>query len=332
MRIPNAGMDRLSGLYLGALFILVFGIWTPDLFLTTGTLHSVASNQAIGAMLALAVIIPMAAGCYDLSVGAVAGISTVIVVTLQSNHGWSMWPAILLTITIAAGAGVVNGFVVVKLRVDAFIATLGTATIIAAFQTIVSNGAQPPLPQSPAWRDLTQQTFFGFQIVVIHLLLLTLLVWWALEHTPAGRYIYAIGGNDEAAHLSGVAVGKWRWLSMIASASIAGLAGVLYGSLTGPSLTYGPGLLLPAFAAAFLGTTQIRPGRANAWGTLLAVYVLAIGVKGMQLVTGVQWLNDMFNGSALILAVAFAVWRQRRPAARAGRRRSASAGGLLAKK
>ncbi|GAA0983806.1 ABC transporter permease [Acrocarpospora macrocephala] len=308
-------MDRFSGLYLGALFVLIFGLWTPDLFLTSGTLHSVASNQAIGAMLALAVLIPMAGGCYDLSVGAVAGISTVIVVTLQSNHGWSMGPAILVTVVIAAVAGLVNGFVVVKLRVDAFIATLGTATIIAAFQTIISDGAQPPLPRSPGWRDLTQQTVFGFQIVVIYLLLLTVLVWWVLEHTPAGRYIYAIGGNEEAAHLSGVAVGRWRWMSMIASAAIAGIAGVLYGSLTGPSLTYGPGLLLPAFAAAFLGTTQVRPGRPNAWGTLLAVYVLAIGVKGMQLVTGVQWLNDMFNGGALILAVAFAVWRQRRPGA-----------------
>jgi ribose transport system permease protein len=70
-------------------------------------------------------------------------------------------------------------------------------------------------------------------------------------------------------------------------------------------------MLLPTFAAAFLGSTQFKPGRFNVWGTMVAVYVLATGVKGLQLVTGVQWLNDMFNGVALIAAVGFAVWRQR---------------------
>jgi ribose transport system permease protein len=75
-------------------------------------------------------------------------------------------------------------------------------------------------------------------------------------------------------------------------------------------------MLLPAFAAAFLGSTQLKPGRFNVWGTLLAVYVLATGVKGLQLVTGVQWLNDMFNGVALVGAVGFAVWRQRAAARR----------------
>jgi ribose transport system permease protein len=112
--------------------------------------------------------------------------------------------------------------------------------------------------------------------------------------------------------LTGVRVGRWSWLSLIASATIAGIAGVFYGSLSGPSLTFGQGLLLPAFAAVFLGSTQFTPGRANVWGTLLAVYVLATGVQGLQFVTGVLWLNDMFNGMALIAAVSFAVWRQGR--------------------
>jgi ribose transport system permease protein len=110
-----------------------------------------------------------------------------------------------------------------------------------------------------------------------------------------------------------VRVGFWSWLSLIGSATIAGIAGVLYASLSGPSLTFGQGLLLPAFAAVFLGSTQFTPGRANVWGTLVAVYVLATGVQGLQFVTGVLWLNDMFNGVALIAAVSFAVWRQTRP-------------------
>jgi ribose transport system permease protein len=112
-----------------------------------------------------------------------------------------------------------------------------------------------------------------------------------------------------------VRVDRWIWLSLIFSALISGAAGIFYSAANGPSLTFGASLLLPAFAAAFLGSTQLRPGRFNIWGTVTAVYVLAIGVKGLQLITGQQWLNDMFNGVTLIAAVTFAVWRQRRATA-----------------
>jgi ribose transport system permease protein len=141
---------------------------------------------------------------------------------------------------------------------------------------------------------------------VFYLLAIALFFWWLLEHTPVGRQLYAVGGNQEAARLSGIKVGKWVWLSLVISATLSGVAGVLYCSLSGPSLTFGSALLLPAYAAAFLGSTQLKPGRFNIWGTIIAVYVLAIGIQGLQYVTGVQWLGDMFNGIALVVAVAFA--------------------------
>jgi ribose transport system permease protein len=234
-----------------------------------------------------------------------------------------MWLAIVVAVLASAVIGAVNGFVVVKLKVNSFIATLGMGTILAAVQSIVSGNSQPIPPTSSAWLNLTQTNIGGFQIVFIYLIILGFGIWWLLDYTPAGRYMYAVGGNPDAARLSGVNVGRWVWLSLIGSATISGAAGVLYGSQSGPSLTYGPELLLPAFAAVFLGSTQIRPGRFNLWGTLLSIYVLATGVQGLQYMTGVQWLNDMFNGIALILAVAFALWRQN-AAARADRRPSAS--------
>jgi ribose transport system permease protein len=304
------GLQTCSGLYLWAAFIAIFGIWKTSLFLTSATLHSVASSQAVGAMLALAVLIPITAGLYDLSVGAVINVSTILVIELQTVHHIGMWPAMAITVLVSASIGLVSGFIVVKLKVNSFVATLGMATIITAVQTIISGQAQPLPPTSSAWFTLTERTVFGFQIVVVYLVLLALLVWWMLDHTPVGRYLYAIGGNQEAARLTGIGVGRWSWLSLVASSTIAGAAGIFYASLSGPSLTYGQGLLLPAFAAVFLGSTQIKPGRFNVWGTLLAVYVLATGVQGLQFVTGVQWLNDMFNGVALIAAVSFAVWRQ----------------------
>jgi ribose transport system permease protein len=304
------GPQTISGIYLWALFIVIFGVWKPDLFLTSATAHSIASSQAIAAMLALALLVPLTAGVYDLSVGAVINFSTVLVVVMQTQHGQGMWKSIIATILACAAIGATSGFIVVKLKVNSFVATLGMATVTSAIQLIVSNQTQPLPPESTTWANLTQTKIFGFQSVVLYLIVIGFIVWWVLDKTPVGRYLYAIGGSPEAARLTGVAVGRWSWLSLIASSTIAGIAGVLYASLSGPSLTYGQSLLLPAFAAVFLGSTQFTPGRANVWGTLLAVYVLATGVQGLQFVTGVLWLNDMFNGVALIAAVSFAVWRQ----------------------
>src|ERR1700726_2563563 len=120
------GLDRLSGLYMWALFIFIFGIWTPQLFLSMATLHSIASAQAIGAMVALAALIPIAAGNYDLSVGAIVNFTAILVTILQVSRHWSLWPAIAVSVAVGVVLGAVNGFIVVVLRVNSFIATLGT--------------------------------------------------------------------------------------------------------------------------------------------------------------------------------------------------------------
>ena len=263
-------------------------------------------------MLGIAVLIPLATGVFDLSVGATVNISAIVVAILQTRDHQGIAVSIAVAIAVGLVIGIVNGFLVVVLHLNSFIATLGMATVVGAVQEIISAESQPLPPTSSAWLNMTQYQVFGFQIVFVYMLILALIVWWVMAVTPVGRYMFAVGGNAEAARLSGIRVGKWTWWSLIASATISGLAGVFYASLSGPSLTFGAGLLLPAFAAAFLGSTQLTPGRFNVWGTVLAVYVLAIGVKGLQLVSGVQWANDMFNGVALIIAVAFAVWRQRR--------------------
>jgi ribose transport system permease protein len=304
--VNRLGLDRFSALYLGAIFIITFGIWTPKLFLTMSTVHSVASAQAIGAIMAIAVIVPLSAGVFDLSIGAVVNLSAVIVAIQQQRSGWGMWPSIALAVGISFLIGVVNGFIVVKLRVGAFIATLGTATIIGAFQVIVSNQTQPLQPTTPGWAELTQTEVGGFQVIIFYLIAIALFFWWLLNHTPLGRRLYAVGGNPDAARLSGIKVDNYVWLSLIVSSTLCGVAGVLYCSLSGPSLTFGAALLLPAYSAAFLGSTQLKPGRFNIWGTMIAVYVLAAGIQGLQYVTGVQWLGDMFNGIALVVAVGFA--------------------------
>ena len=132
---------------------------------------------------------------------------------------------------------------------------------------------------------------------MLYLLILAFVLWWLTAHTPVGRYLYAIGGNTGGRAPVGRAhQALHARFALVTSATISGLAGVMFSSLNGPSLNFGGTLLLPAFAAAFLGSTQLIPGRFNVWGTLLAIYVLATGVQGLQLVSGASWLSDMFNG------------------------------------
>jgi ribose transport system permease protein len=309
----NTGFDKFSGLYLWALFIIVFGLWVPDQFLTTSTLHSVAAQQAVTGIVALAILIPLSAGLYDLSVGATASLSGITSVVMMNDHAWGPAAAIAFGIAVAVTIGCVNSFIVVKLGVNSFIATLGMGSILSATQVIVSHNAQPLPPTSTGWNNFTQTDVVGFQIVVLYLLVIAFVLWWLTAHTPVGRYLYAIGGNPEAARLSGVRIERYTTLALVCSSTIAGVAGIMFCSLNGPSVNFGGTLLLPAFAAAFLGSTQLIPGRFNVWGTLLAIYVLATGVQGLQLVSGASWLNEMFNGVALIIAVALSI--QRSPSA-----------------
>lgn len=321
------GFERFSGLYLWAALILLFSVWQSNYFPTADTLHSVAAERSITAILGLAVIVPLACGAFDLSVGAVANFATITTAQLI-NAGWS-WPLAALTaLLIAAGIGAVNGFFVVRLHVSSFITTLGIGSVITALQIVTTNNLQPIAPNVASWSDFTQHTWLGFQRVFFYMLVIALVVWWVLAHTPAGRYLYAIGSNAEAARLSGVAVGRYTWFALIASSTLAAVGGVFFSSISGPSLTYGAGLLLPAFAAAFLGSTQIVPGRFNAWGTVLSIFVLATGVKGLQLAyPQAQWLDPMFSGAALVLAVAVAIGRQRSAEERTRRRLARGAGG-----
>jgi ribose transport system permease protein len=305
----NFGLDRFSAVYLWVVFLIIFGILSPHIFLTTATLHVVASEQAIAGILAIAVLIPTVCGEFDLSVGANANFTGILAIVLQNNLHWSVAPAFVVALAAGFAVGAVNGFVVVKLGVNSFIATLGMMSILGALVIIVTGSNQPSPATSSAWNKLSQFSLGGFQIVVIYLIILGIIAWWFLDFTPVGKYLYAIGGNPEAARLAGVRVGRWSWMALILSGGLAGFGGILYCSLSGPSLTFGSTLLLPAFAAVFLGSTQLQPGRFNVWGTLIAIYVLATGVEGLQLVSGQQWVADMFNGVALILAVSLAVAR-----------------------
>jgi len=313
----NLGLDRFSGVYLGILFIIVFSLLSSQFF-NMATFHVIASTQSTAGIIAIALLVPMVCEQFDLSVGANANLTGMLAVILQVNEHWSALAAVLAAIGVGFAVGMVNGFIVVALRVSSFIATLGVSSVLGAVTIIFTSNITPAAPTSSGWTNLTQIQVGGFQVVFVYLIALALLTWWLLEFTPAGRYLYAIGGNKEAARLAGVRVNRWSFLALALAGGVSGFAGILYTSLTGPSFTFGAALLLPGFAAVFLGATQITPGRFNVWGTLIAIFVLAVGVQGLELLSGATWLSPMFNGVALIAAVALAVTRgtRRRKATR----------------
>ncbi|MEZ5075907.1 MAG: ABC transporter permease [Solirubrobacterales bacterium] len=309
--LGSENFARFSGIYVIGLFILIFSIWVPDTFLTVTTLKSVLGDQAITLVLALGLLIPLAAGQFDLSVAQNLGLGAMICAVLQVKTGLGWVEAALITMACGAAIGAINGGLIL-FGVDSFIATLGMSSILLALTSLIGNNEFVG-PLSNSFQDLAIAEPFGFPIVALYAVAAAALLWWLLEHTPMGRRTYATGANADAARLAGVRTRRYTFLALVACGAIASLAGVLVAAKVGQvSPTLGPPYLLPAFAACFLGMTQIKVGRFNVLGTVIAIYLLAIGSKGLQLAGGELWVTEMFNGVALVGAVTIAVLGARR--------------------
>lgn len=302
---------NISLVYIGVVLIVTFAIWTPDTFLTTTTAQLIAQQQVVTAIVAVGLVVPLAAGVFDLSVGYAVGLAAILTAQLLGNDGASIPVAIAVALGVGVLLGCLNGFLVVVVGIDSFIATLASGSIAGAAILMISDNSQI-IFNSPSLLELGNSKVLGIPVVVFYLLVVAFVLWFILQYTPWGRRLYAVGGNRETARLAGVSVGRVVFCSLVISALCASLAGVILTASVGAgSPELGPGYLLPAFAAAFLGSTQLKRGRFNIWGTVLAVYVLGIGIKGLQLVSGAAWVPQLFNGIALATAVGLAVLGKR---------------------
>jgi ribose/xylose/arabinose/galactoside ABC-type transport system permease subunit len=297
---------NMSAVYLFVFMFVVFAIWVPNTFLTTGTWRSLISDQAITCLVAVALVPAIAAGVLDLAVGSEVGLGSILVAWLLVNHHMSIPLAIVLTLVAGALVGVINWALITRARIPSFIATLGMSSVLLAVIEWVS-ADQQILNLPTRFSDLANDELFGLQLPVYILLVVAIVVWWVMERTAAGRKVYATGVDPTAAKLAGVRVSRVILVAAMSCAVIAGLAGLLESSqLATGDPTIGPGYLLPAIAAVFFGSTQFKSGRMNVWGTVVAAYVLATGVKGLQLAGLPIWIPDMFDGAALIIAVGLA--------------------------
>jgi ribose transport system permease protein len=304
-------LERFGLVFILLLLIVVFSIALPGKFFTTTNLTITLSGQAVILILALAETIPLRAGDFDLSVAAVMIGSASLVGFLTTEHGWAVLPAAALAIALAVVIGMINAAVVVGLGIDAFIATLGTMTWLQGLTIWFTKGnVLSGLPQS--LRDFSNSELLGLPLAVFYGWALVLILWYFYEFTPWGRRLLFTGGNREAARLSGMRVKRIRMSAFILSATISAFAGiVIVGTVGAVDPNSSGAYLLQPFAAAFLGTTVIQFGRFNAFGTVIGLYLLAAGVSGLQLLGAQSWVNDVFNGVTLVVAVAIATLMRR---------------------
>jgi ribose transport system permease protein len=309
----HLALNRLSGVYAWALLVVVFGLWVPDTFLTAATVQSIGANQAVTAILAMALILPLAAGLFDLSIAATLGVSAVLSLYLQ-GHGMAVAPSILLCVLAGAAIGAVNGLLVVGLRISSFIATLGMSSVLAALAYGISGGNQLVAAPRNRFVPLGQDSLLGVPNPVWYAIAIALVLLYVTEWTTVGRYAHAIGGNGEAARLVGIRVDRVVFGALVNAGALAAVAGVVLAAQLGSaSSDLGPSYLLPAFSAVLLGATQIKTnGRVNVPGTLVAVVLLATGIYGLQLIGAPSFVSQLFNGLALILAVALSIRANRR--------------------
>ncbi|MBV8870012.1 MAG: ABC transporter permease [Acetobacteraceae bacterium] len=293
--------------------IVFFSLLLPDSFPTALNARSILSDKAIIALLSLGAIVPMIAGRIDLTIGFGIVMWHILAISLQVNYGVP-WPvAVVIVLICGAFTGLVNGLLVEVAQIDSFIATLGTGTILYALALWHTGGRQVMGTLPLGFLAINGLSVAGVPIPAVYVLALALVLWLITERLPLGRHAYAIGANERAAALNGIPVRAYIIGVFVASGLIAGFTGVvLAAKLRIGQANVGLDYLLPALVGAFLGSTTIKPGRVNVWGTLVGVVILAVGISGIQQLGGAFFVEPLFNGGMLVIAIALAGFAQRR--------------------
>jgi len=292
--------------------IVVFSLLRPATFPTWANFSTILSSQSTLLVLTLGLLLPLLVGEFDLSVGATLAFSSVLIAVLNVQQHWPLGLALLLGILTGPIIGALNGFFVVVVGIDALVATLGIGTLVTGIGYAISNyvtiaGIQRPLI------DLVSDHLFGLPKSVYFGIALAAVLWYALKYMPVGRHLLFVGQSREVARLSGLPVEALRFAAFVLCGLISALAGViLAGTLGGADPTAGNSFLLPAYSAAFLGSTTISPGRFNAWGAIAAVYFLVTSIAGLQLLGLSDWIQQVFYGAALVSAVTLSRLASRR--------------------
>lgn len=297
--------DRYGLLITWAVVIAVFSALLPDTFFRVENFQSILGSQAVLLVLTLGLIVPLTINEFDLSVAGVINITVVLMGYLNGVQGWPLAQSLLAVLLVALAVGATNAFLTVKVGILSIIVTLGMGTLLQGLALGINARPVPNVAQPLV--EVIRSRFLGVQIAFYCGLALTIIAWYIYSHTPLGRYLYFVGAGRDVARLAGLRVDAIRIGALLTSSLAAALAGImLVGLLGAADPNVGPSFLLPAFAAAFLGATVIKPGRFNPWGTFVAVYFLVTGITGLQLFGFRSWIENVFYGGSLVVAVAIA--------------------------
>jgi ribose transport system permease protein len=296
--------ERLALLLVWAATIALFGYLRPDSFLTWSNFATILGSQSVIVVIAFGLIIALTAGDYDLSIASNLTFAATVLAVLNVNHGLSIGVSIVAALAAGLAIGLVNGFFVLYFRMNSLIVTMGVGTFAHGL-TLWLGDQQTISGVSEALVDaVIVYRFLGVPLGFYYALILCVVLWYILSYSTVGRRLLFVGRGREVARLSGIAVGRVRLGGFVSSGLMGAIAGVLYVGTTGAAdPSSGLTFLLPAFAAAFLGATTISPGRFNPWGAMISVYFLVTGITGLSILGVSTFVQDLFYGGALVIAV-----------------------------
>ena len=310
----GAQLERFALPLLLVLIIVFFGVLPASsaVFLSGANVSVVLANQSVVTLVAIALVFPLVAGHFDFSVGSIAVLSSVVTAASMAHFALPLWLSCLLGVAAAALVGATNGLLVARFGMNAFVSTLGMATLLGGLIQWYTGGLAI-IGVDPAFTKFGSSTWLGLPRVVFVVALIVFLAWYLLTHTPFGRSLYAIGSNNRAAVLVGLPLRRYTQTAFLLSGTLAGAAGVILAARTGgANADNGTYLLFPALAAVFLGATAILPGRFNVAGTVFGVLFVAVSVSGLTLSGAANWVDQVFNGVALLVAVGLSSYLGRR--------------------
>ena len=311
VRILEAYALVVALLLLGA----VFGMLRPEAFLSWGNISTMLGSQAVLVVLTMSLLIPLTAGDFDLSVASMLTLSAMILAVLNAQAGVSLPIAILAAMAAGVIGGVINAFFILYFRIPSLIVTLGTGTFMNGLVLWMSGSMTVSGLADALTEWMVVRRIFGIPLAFYYALILTAVLWYFFDYTSPGRRLLFVGRGREVARLSGIRVDRVRFYSLVASGVLSAGAGVMYaGTIGAADPLSGLTFLLPGFAAAFLGATSISPGRFNAWGSFVAVYFLVTGITGLTILGIQTFVQNLFYGGGLVLAVALSqLVRHREP-------------------
>jgi ribose transport system permease protein len=312
-RRPAVGqLGRFALLALLGIVFIVFGIARPDSFPTWGNAVVTLDQQAPVIIGGLAVMLPLLTDSIDLSVAANISLANIVLAVLTTNYQLPVGVAVLAAILVSGLIGVANGVIMEYLHVSSFVGTLGMATLLTGIGLAFSNSADI-LTVPPAVVSMVRTQVVGLPLSVYFAAIALVIVGFVLHFLPVGRKLRAVGANPRAAELTGIRPSRFRILAFTAGGLFAGVAGVVLTGQIGSATAAGSanGMLLPIFAAVFLGSTAFTPGRPNVLGLLVAALFLAFVSSGLVMIGAPIWESPLVNGAALIAAVALSAWALR---------------------